>query len=80
MNSALFGVIGSMVTLGLFFVGVSFRMGHQSARIEQLEKWRDSIRVDMHEISEQIIEIGRKLATIAALLEERTERRNRPRD
>ncbi len=73
------GLVGSVVTIGLFLIGVTFRMGHHSARIEQLEQWRSSIRVDMHEISEQIIDIGRKLATITAMLEERTDRRTHER-
>lgn len=76
----LIGLVGSVVTLGLFLIGVTFRMGHHAARIEQLEQWRASIRIDMHEISDQIQDIGRKLATITAMLEERTERRHQPRD
>lgn len=68
-------IIGSILTLGLFLLGVTFRMGHHSARIEALEKWRDNIRLDMHEISDAIQELDRKMTELMTLIEERTNRR-----
>lgn len=71
MNGA---IIGAVVTIGIAMVGVIFRMGHQSARIEQLEKWRDTIRIDMHEISDKLTEVGEELKRLSTLIEERTHR------
>lgn len=76
----LIGLVGSVVTLGLFLISVTFRMGHHAARIEQLEKWRDNIRLDMHEISDHIQALGKNIAEIKTMLEERTERRHVVRD
>ncbi len=67
-------IIGAVVTLGVFTANVIFKMGHQTARIEQLEKWRDSIRVDMHEISENLFAVREELKRLGTLIEERTHR------
>ncbi len=75
----LLGLAGSVVTLGLFLLSVTFRMGEHSSRLHELEKWRDNIRLDMHEISDLIAGIDKKLIALTALFEERTERRNMPR-
>jgi len=71
MNGA---IIGAVVTIGIAMVGVIFRMGHQSARIELLEKWRDTIRIDMHEISDKLTAVGEELKRLSTLIEERTHR------
>jgi hypothetical protein len=67
-------LVGAVVTIGIFVTGVIFRMGHQTARIEQLEKWRDSIRLDMHEISDKLSIVGEELKRLGTLIEERTHR------
>lgn len=67
-------LVGSVVTLAIFVATVIFRMGHQSARIEELEKWRGSIRLDMHDISDELKTVGEELKRLATLIEERTSR------
>lgn len=67
-------LVGSVVTLGIFVATVIFKMGHQSARIEELEKWRNSIRLDMHEISDKLSTVGEELKRLSTLIEERTSR------
>jgi len=73
--SIILGLLGSVITLGLFVLNATFKLGHHAARIEALEDWRKTIRSDMHEISEAIQEMSRQMATLTALIEERTERR-----
>jgi len=63
------------VVIVVALVGVIFRLGHQSARIEELETWRRSMRVDMHEISDKLTLVGEELKQLATLIEERTYRR-----
>ncbi len=90
----LLGLLGSVLTAAIFMFGVIFRMGQQDARIEalekhdgadhearlvQLEEWRSNIRIDMHEISDLIHGVDKKLTTLTALVEERTERREQGR-
>jgi len=60
--------------------GMFFQMGKHSARIEALEKWREGIRKDMHEISDKLGEVVVELERLATLIEERTERRSATRD
>lgn len=48
------------LALVIFFAGVVYRMGHISARVEELERWRANMRQDMHEVSEKIEEIKTK--------------------
>lgn len=81
MTSAWAGaLIGAMTTLAIFMAGVVFRMGHQSARIEELEKWRASIRADMHEISDKLGVVGQELKRLGVIIEERTSKRLRAED
>ncbi len=68
-------LLGSVITLGIFVVGVFFKMGHHSARLESLEIWRANIRLDMHEISEELKIITNQVTKIMTILE----RRNLPR-
>lgn len=67
-------IIGAVVTIGVATIGVIFRMGHHAARLESLEKWRDMIRVDMHEISDKLTAVGEELKRLSTLIEERTHR------
>jgi septation ring formation regulator EzrA len=76
---AIIGLIGSFVTISIFLIGVVFRMGRSEARIDHLEEWRANVRMDMHEISDQIQEVGHKLTALVTMFEERTERRQNPR-
>ena len=68
--------LGLILTFSTSIVIIAFRIGHISARIEELEKWRISIRVDMHEISDQIQKVNNTLSELSTLIKERTERRN----
>jgi len=68
-------VAGILLTLAIFVSHVIFKLGHHSARLEELEKWRASIRDDMHEISDKLEEVNRSMEKLATLIEERTERR-----
>jgi hypothetical protein len=77
--SVLIGLVGSVVTLGLFLLSVTFRMGEHSSRLQELEKWRDNIRVDMHEISDLLFGLDKKLTEVKTLVEERTNRRQQDR-
>ena len=70
-----YALVGSMVTLALFLAGAIFKMGHHSARIEQLEQWRATIRLDMHEISASMERMAVEMKRLAVLIEERTHRR-----
>lgn len=70
-----YALVGSLVTLALFIAGAIFRMGHHAARIEQLEQWRATIRLDMHEISRSLEVMSIELKRLAVLIEERTHRR-----
>ncbi len=75
----LLALIGSIITITIAMVGVVFRMGHQSARIEALEQWRGTIRQDMHEISDTLRMVGEELQRLGTLIEERTNRRQEER-
>ena len=79
MPSFVIGLVGSLLTLTLVIGTIIFRMGHQSARIEELERWRMSIRQDMHEISDSLEAVRIELRRLGTILEERTERRERER-
>lgn len=74
-SSLLAALGGAMATLAIFMAGVVFRIGHQTARIEELEKWRMSMRVDIHEISDKLVLVGEDLKRLGTLIEERTQRR-----
>jgi hypothetical protein len=43
----LLALAGSIVTLGIMFGTAIFKMGHQTARLEALERWRVTIRADI---------------------------------
>jgi hypothetical protein len=77
--SAIIGILGLVITFSVFISQVVFKLGHHSARLEELEKWRGSIREDMHEISEKLEILNQNMKTLTTLIEERTERRIAPR-
>jgi uncharacterized protein (UPF0335 family) len=66
--------VGVVAGVAMFLVGIVFRMGHHAARIEQLEQWRTSIRLDMHEISDRLGLVGEELKRLTTIIEERTQR------
>ncbi len=68
-------LIGVTVTILLAVLALFFRAGHLAARIEALERWRITMRTDMHEVSDAITTNGRVLDTLRTLISERTERR-----
>jgi hypothetical protein len=76
MTPANYAILGVLLTLAIFLANVIFRTGHLSARVEELEKWRINMRQDMHEISDNLIEVKSSLKELKTLIEERTERRN----
>lgn len=71
--------LGVILTFSVFLSTVIFRMGQMHSRLEALEKWRWTMRDDMHEISDILTNIKAELNKLAVLIEERTERRNFPR-
>lgn len=73
-NPATFAIIGILLTIATLVANVTYRSGHLSARVEELERWRKDLRGDMHEISERIDEMSRAVTHLAAVIEERTEK------
>lgn len=72
---AVAGLISFAVALGK----VIFDSGKAAARLDSLEKWRDNMRSDMHEISDKITSVENGIGQIKTIIEERTERRSIPR-
>ncbi len=70
-----YALLAVEVTVVLFVVGVVYGMGKHSARLESLEKWREGIRIDMHEISDKLEILANAVEKVKTLIEERTERR-----
>ncbi len=67
--------ISLLLTFSIFLANVIYRVGHISARVEELEKWRSNMRSDMHEISDKMETISSELQRLYTLVDERTERR-----
>lgn len=63
------------VTILIAVIGLFFRFGHLSARVEELERWRTDMRKDMHEISDILESIRLQLKNLETLMLERTDRR-----
>jgi hypothetical protein len=59
----------------LAYGSLAYRLGHGSARVEELEKWRGNMRVDMHEISDKLGGMTILVKELVTLVDERTERR-----
>ena len=51
----------SVITLGLFVVGLVYHAGQMAERVKQLEKWRDELRSDIHDIKSGIEECKRMI-------------------
>jgi hypothetical protein len=79
--NVLLALAGALVSLMMFVGTLVFRMGQQSARTEarvtELERWRGSIRTDMHEISDSLELVRIELQRLATMIEERTSRMRR---
>lgn len=67
---------GSLVTVAILMGNIIFRMGHQHARIEELERWRGDIRKDMHEISDGMEAMKIEFQRLSTVIEERARRRD----
>lgn len=74
-TAAWIGIVGLLITLTTLVGSALYRAGHHAARIEALEKWRESIRHDMHEISDTLTEVVSELRSLHTLVQERTVRR-----
>jgi len=74
-TAAVIGILSLVITFAIFVLNVTFKLGHHAARLEALEKWRDGIRDDMHEISDKMEAMLINFQTLTTLIEERTERR-----
>ena len=51
------GLAGLALSMLIAYGSLAYRLGHQSARVEALERWRVDIRNDMHEISDKLSEM-----------------------
>jgi hypothetical protein len=66
--------IGVILTFSIFLANVIYRVGHLSARVEEIERWRLTIRQDMHEISDILTNMTVEMRRLSTLIEERTGR------
>lgn len=73
-------ILGITVTVLIAVIAIFVRAGHIVARVEELERWRGTIRADMHEISDVLDRLGKQITRIETLLLERTERRQPTRE
>jgi peptidoglycan hydrolase CwlO-like protein len=71
--------MGILLTIATLIANVTYRSGHLSARVEELEKWRENLRDDMHEISDKLTELSGEFKRLTAVIEERTDRRTEKR-
>ena len=67
--------IGVILTFAIFLANVIYKTGHLSARVEEIERWREGVRKDLHEVSDNISELKNAVERLATLIDERTERR-----
>lgn len=72
-------VLGVILTFSIFLATVIFHTGKLTARVEALEKWREGVRNDLHEVSDKLEIIRAEIKTMTTLIDERTERRMPPR-
>jgi len=73
-------ILGVTITVLLSVIALFVRAGHIVARVEELERWRGTIRTDMHEISDVLGRLSNQMTQLETLLRERTERRQYPRE
>lgn len=72
--------LGVLLSFSVFLASIIFKMGHLTARVEEIERWRLTIRQDMHEISDAITKQIAEMKRLSTLIEERTERRDKARE
>lgn len=80
MPDGVWPALAVIVTFGISLAHVVFKSGQLTSRVEALEEWRERMRSDMHEVSDDIKELGQKIGAIHILIEERTERRTERRE
>jgi hypothetical protein len=68
-------VCGLALSMLLAYGSLAYRLGHGAARVEELEKWRGNMRIDMHEISDKLGDVTTTIKELVTLIDERTERR-----
>jgi hypothetical protein len=73
--AAIASILGVILGFANSLRNLSFKSGHLNARVEELEKWRSSIRGDMHEVSEELKALTMEVQKLATIIEERTDRR-----
>lgn len=69
-------VFAGIVSLAIALGKIVYDAGKAAARLDALESWRNSVRTDMHEISDKISNIETGITSIKTIIEERTERRS----
>jgi len=71
-------IIGSTVSLTITVIVAVIKLsqwtGNINNRIESLENWRSNIRGDMHEISDKMDDLSKRITTIVTIVDERTAR------
>ena len=79
--------LGVILSFSIFLATVVFHTGRSTGKLEsrmdELERWRGTIRQDMHEISDRIEALGNKTTELTGaihglttLINERTDRRD----
>lgn len=68
--------LGVLLSFSVFLATVIYHTGRLSARVDTLEKWKLTMREDMHEISDILSNMKAELERLSTLIEERTERRD----
>lgn len=71
----LWTIVGLLLTMATLIASVLYRVGHMAARLEELERWRASVRQDLHEVSDRLEEQTNAIERLTTLIEERTDRR-----
>ena len=72
--------LGVLISFSVFLATVIFHTGRSTGRLEsrmdELERWRGTIRQDMQEISHILTSMKAEFERLSTLIEERTDRRD----
>ena len=72
--------LGVILSFAVFLATVVFHTGRSTGKLEsrmdELERWRGTIRQDMQEISHILTDMKVEFGRLSALIEERTDRRD----
>ncbi len=60
-------LLGLSIVIVIAVVALFLRAGQLAQRVTELERWRGTIRTDMHEISQILQGIGRQLTALEIL-------------